>query len=88
MVGLAFQITDDLLDVAGDQEAVGKRLAKDADRGKLTFPTVIGASSSRRTAEELVNEACAMIEVLGSEESRSGAGQICVRARKLINSVS
>src|SRR6476659_1331638 len=64
-VGLAFQITDDLLDVAGTQEAVGKRLAKDADRGELTFPRLLGAESSRRHAEKLVDEACAMIEVFG-----------------------
>jgi geranylgeranyl diphosphate synthase type II len=64
-VGLAFQITDDLLDVAGNQEAVGKRLAKDADRGKLTFPRLIGVESSRQKAEMLVDEACAMIEVFG-----------------------
>jgi geranylgeranyl diphosphate synthase type II len=62
-LGLAFQITDDLLDVAGNQEAVGKRLAKDADRGKLTFPRLMGIESSRRYAEKLVDEACDMIEV-------------------------
>jgi geranylgeranyl diphosphate synthase type II len=64
-LGLAFQITDDLLDVTGNQEAVGKRLAKDADRGKLTFPRLIGVELSRRNAEKLVDEACAMIEVFG-----------------------
>ena len=64
-IGLAFQITDDLLDVAGNQEEVGKRLAKDADRGKLTFPRLIGVESSRRDAEKLVDEACVMIEVFG-----------------------
>jgi geranylgeranyl diphosphate synthase type II len=66
-VGLAFQITDDLLDVAGNQEAVGKRLAKDADRGKLTFPRLLGVESSRRDAEKLVDEACVMIEVFGEK---------------------
>jgi geranylgeranyl diphosphate synthase, type II len=66
-VGLAFQITDDLLDVAGNQEAVGKRLAKDANRGKLTFPRLMGVESSRRTAEKLVDEACAMIEIFGEK---------------------
>ncbi len=66
-IGLAFQITDDLLDVAGNQAAVGKRLAKDADRGKLTFPRLMGVEASRRNAEKLVSEACAMIEVFGSK---------------------
>ncbi len=48
-VGLAFQITDDLLDVAGSQAAVGKRLAKDADRGKLTFPRTAGLRREPRS---------------------------------------
>lgn len=66
-LGLAFQITDDLLDVAGNQDAVGKRLAKDADRGKLTFPRLMGIEASRQEAERLVNEACAMIVLFGSK---------------------
>ncbi len=66
-VGLAFQITDDLLDVAGSQAAVGKRVAKDADRGKLTFPRLMGIEPSGRNAENLVDEACAMIDVFGAK---------------------
>jgi geranylgeranyl diphosphate synthase type II len=64
-VGLAFQITDDLLDVAGNQSAVGKRVAKDSDNGKLTFPALLGTDASRRRAAELIDEACDIIEVLG-----------------------
>ncbi|HEX5472566.1 MAG TPA: farnesyl diphosphate synthase [Lacipirellulaceae bacterium] len=65
-VGLAFQITDDLLDVSGNQAAVGKRIDKDARRGKLTFPRLMGVDSSRRQAETLVDEACAMIDIFGT----------------------
>jgi geranylgeranyl diphosphate synthase type II len=65
-LGLAFQITDDLLDVAGSQSAVGKRVAKDAPGGKLTFPGLLGVAESRRRAEKLVDEACAMIELFGA----------------------
>jgi geranylgeranyl diphosphate synthase type II len=64
-VGLAFQITDDLLDVSGSQATVGKRVAKDAGLGKLTFPSLLGIDESRRRAKKLVDEACAMIEVFG-----------------------
>jgi geranylgeranyl diphosphate synthase, type II len=64
-VGLAFQITDDLLDVAGSQAAVGKRVAKDSQNGKLTFPAVLGVEESRRRAAQLTDEACAIIETLG-----------------------
>lgn len=65
LIGLAFQITDDLLDVAGEQSAVGKRVAKDDKNGKLTFPAVLGIEESRRRAAELIDEACGIIEVLG-----------------------
>ena len=64
--GLAFQITDDLLDVAGREEVVGKRVGKDARLGKMTFPGLMGVQRSRRRAEELVNEACRAIAPLGA----------------------
>jgi geranylgeranyl diphosphate synthase type II len=65
-LGLAFQIVDDLLDVQGDTTKLGKKTNKDADRGKLTFPGVIGIEESRRRAESLVNAACAALEPFGS----------------------
>ncbi len=64
-LGLAFQITDDLLDVSGREEAVGKRVAKDAGRGKQTFPQLLGVDESRSRATRLIDEACAMIELFG-----------------------
>ena len=64
-LGLAFQITDDLLDVQGDEQAVGKRLQKDAKDGKLTFPGLLGVEASLRRAEQLVTEACDALEALG-----------------------
>jgi geranylgeranyl diphosphate synthase type II len=73
---LAFQITDDLLDVAGSQSAVGKRVAKDAGRGKLTFPMLLGVDESRRRAAEHVEEACRAIEVLAPK-----AEPLCALAR-------
>ena len=80
-VGLAFQITDDLLDVAGSEEAVGKRLTKDADGGKLTFPRLLGCEESREQAATLVSEACAMIEVFGpkAEPLKALAKFVCER---------
>jgi geranylgeranyl diphosphate synthase type II len=64
-VGLAFQITDDLLDVTGNTADVGKHVAKDSENGKLTFPVLLGVEESRRQATELIDEACAIIEQLG-----------------------
>lgn len=56
-VGLAFQIADDLLDVCGDENAVGKRLRKDVERGKETFVTLLGVDQARRQAEMLIEQA-------------------------------
>lgn len=65
-LGLAFQITDDLLDACGHDDAMGKRPRKDQDRGKATFPGLIGIEASRRRAEALIGQALAAIEPLGS----------------------
>jgi len=62
--GLAFQIADDILDAEGDEVTTGKRVGKDAERGKLTYPTVLGLSESRQRAEALAAEAVGMIRDL------------------------
>ncbi|HZY85748.1 MAG TPA: farnesyl diphosphate synthase [Gemmataceae bacterium] len=69
-LGLAFQITDDLLDVEGQAEQAGKRLHKDAARGKLTYPGLLGAAESRRRAERLGREADEHLAPLGAAAAR------------------
>jgi geranylgeranyl diphosphate synthase type II len=64
-LGLAFQIVDDLLDLAGNSADLGKKTGKDAEHGKLTFPAVLGVAESRRRAEELVAAASDAIAPLG-----------------------
>ena len=63
--GLAFQIADDLLDAEGTEAAMGKRVGKDADRGKLTYPTIIGTDASRARGTALAVEAAAAVAILG-----------------------
>jgi geranylgeranyl diphosphate synthase type II len=65
-LGLAFQITDDLLDVEGSADQTGKRVGKDAVRGKLTYPGLLGVEESRRRAERLCREAREQLAPLGS----------------------
>jgi len=64
-LGLAFQVVDDLLDFDGDEEQLGKRTGKDADRGKLTYPVLLGVEASRERAAELVDEACSAASLFG-----------------------
>jgi len=56
-LGLAFQITDDLLDVEGEEGILGKTVGKDRSKGKATFPALFGIPESRRRAENLIAEA-------------------------------
>jgi geranylgeranyl diphosphate synthase type II len=69
-LGLAFQIVDDLLDVEGDAEQTGKRVGKDAARGKLTYPGFLGVAESRHRAQRLGREACEYLEPLGGNAAR------------------
>ena len=56
-LGLAFQIADDLLDVEGDPDEVGKGLRKDADAGKATFVSLLGVERARTQADMLWKQA-------------------------------
>jgi geranylgeranyl diphosphate synthase, type II len=66
-VGLAFQIVDDLLDIEGDPDEMGKTVGKDAHVQKATYPSVYGLAESKRLAQELINQARACIAPLGEK---------------------
>ena len=53
-IGLAFQITDDILDVEGDEAKTGKRVGKDENAGKATFVSLLGLEGAKKEARELV----------------------------------
>jgi geranylgeranyl diphosphate synthase type II len=61
--GLAFQITDDLLDVLGDESTVGKRLQKDVAMQKWSYPHLLGIEGAKQAAEKEVSSAEKALEV-------------------------
>lgn len=56
-LGLVFQITDDLLDILGNAEKLGKPIGSDEKNHKKTYPDILGIDESRKIAEEKVSEA-------------------------------
>ncbi len=69
-VGLAFQIVDDLLDVLGSKEALGKTVGKDGRQHKATYPALHGVEESQRIASKLVQEACDVLKPYGSRAEK------------------
>ena len=61
LVGSAFQIVDDLLDVRGDAVTLGKTPRKDVERGKLTYPAVVGEEAAEAAARERIARALASL---------------------------
>jgi farnesyl diphosphate synthase len=60
-LGLAFQIADDLLDYDGDAATLGKPARQDAERGKGSFVSLMGADQARTTAHRLIDDALAVL---------------------------
>ncbi len=64
-LGLAFQITDDILDVIGNEEKLGKPVGSDQDNDKSTFVSVFGIEKAKHLAEELTQRAKDSLDIFG-----------------------
>jgi farnesyl diphosphate synthase len=66
-IGLAFQIRDDILDIEGETEIIGKQQGADNARGKATYPAQFGAAAAKRRANELYAEAMDDLAYFGKQ---------------------
>jgi geranylgeranyl diphosphate synthase, type II len=69
-LGLAFQIVDDVLDVEGEGQKLGKTAGKDAAAGKPTYPALFGLDASKRMAQEAADAAVAALAAAQLDRSR------------------
>jgi geranylgeranyl diphosphate synthase type II len=66
-IGLAFQIIDDVLDVVGDQEKLGKRVGSDLEKEKVTFVTFFGVDGARKKARYEIEKAISALKIFSPE---------------------
>ena len=64
-LGLAYQIADDVLDVTGTSDQLGKTAGKDVANLKSTYPLVMGIEEARKRAQALVDDACGALSAVG-----------------------
>ena len=83
MVGLSFQIVDDLLDVLGDPMETGKASGADALRGKPTYPAIVGIAAARERAAELARAGIEALSGFGPDAAqlREFAAELVERSR-------
>ncbi len=82
-IGLAFQIVDDILDIEGNREEIGKDVGSDIAKKKVTYPSVIGISESKKRASELLEMALDSVSAFDekAEPLRQIAGYIIERKK-------
>ncbi len=66
-IGLTFQIIDDILDIEGNTEELGKSAGSDNKKKKMTYPSLIGIEGSRQKAKDLISEAINALHIFSSK---------------------
>ncbi len=81
-IGLAFQVTDDILNVEGDPELMGKAVGTDEARQKSTYPALMGLEESRGYARRLIDEALESLVSFGPAAAPLAAIALYILKRK------
>lgn len=77
LIGRAFQITDDLLDIHSTAEELGKTVGKDEAVGKSTFPALLGEDGAKQEAEDCIAEAKECLTLFEDSESKNRLFEFC-----------
>lgn len=82
-IGLAFQVADDILDVEGDSEEMGKTVGADEQKNKNTYPSIYGLERSKEIQKMLIREAVSSLNKFGSKaEPLRSIAQYIIERRK------
>ncbi len=81
-LGLAFQIRDDILDIEGDTETIGKPAGSDLVHDKATWPAIFGLEKAKADCERLYEEGLALLEPFGA-----AAEPLAVLARRIVQRI-
>jgi len=83
LIGLAFQIMDDILDVEGTSEELGKAVKNDQTKGKSTYPAVLGLEASKRKLAQTIDRAMGALARLGPAAEPLRAIAVYVASRRV-----
>ncbi|MVB12982.1 Farnesyl diphosphate synthase [Caprobacter fermentans] len=81
-IGLAFQIQDDILDVEGEQDSLGKPIGSDLENGKSTYVSILGMEKARALVQSLTDEATAALSCFGARGDYLRELAIALSSRK------
>ena len=81
LIGLAFQVADDILDVEGDEKEIGKSIGKDKESNKLTYPALYGLETSKKKANELIEKCCELIKTFENNQLLLELSQLIINRK-------
>ena len=82
LIGTAFQIKDDLLDVQGDEAVLGKPVGSDAENDKTTYVTLVGVQKAQKDVEKLTAKAIEILNEFNNNEFMKALSEYLVNREK------